>query len=163
MQKLVNQTTLISLQLSDQETTKYPQALVRNSSGILVGTIDLLHTATGLYTRSYTPLVVGEYTIQYIVYSDSNHLVPDTIYDEISAESMSVTDSVVDDIWAHSSATQLLNDVALIKQIETGRWKIIDNQMIFYQDDNSTEVARFNLYDSNGQLSQANIFERRVA
>lgn len=36
--------------------------------------------------------------------------------------------------------------VTFIKDIEGGRWKIINNQMIFYKADNSTEVARFNLF-----------------
>jgi hypothetical protein len=46
----------------------------------------------------------------------------------------------------------LLVDVEFIKQIEGGRWKIDEtaNQMIFYEDDNATEVARFNLLDSGG-------------
>ena len=60
-----------------------------------------------------------------------------------------------------ASLAALLSDIAFIKNIEGGRWKIINNQMIFYKSDNSTEIARFNLYDKQGQLSEENIFERQ--
>ena len=60
-----------------------------------------------------------------------------------------------------TSLTALLSDIAFIKNIEGGRWKIVDNQMIFYKSDNETEVARFNLYDKQGNLSEENIFERQ--
>lgn len=36
------------------------------------------------------------------------------------------------------------------KDIEGGKWEIIDDQMIFYKSDNTTEVARFNLFDKDG-------------
>ena len=60
-----------------------------------------------------------------------------------------------------ASLAALLSDIAFIKNVEGGRWKIINNQMIFYKSDNSTEIARFNLYDKDGQLSEENIFERQ--
>jgi hypothetical protein len=54
-------------------------------------------------------------------------------------------------IWDHDGALALYSDVAFIKGIEAGRWKIANNQMIFYAEDNITELARFNLaYDVNG-------------
>jgi hypothetical protein len=42
----------------------------------------------------------------------------------------------------------------------TGRFHITNNQMIFYEDDNLTEVARFDLTDESGNPSMANVFER---
>jgi len=60
-----------------------------------------------------------------------------------------------------SSLTTVLSDVAFIKNIEGGRWKIVDNQMIFYKSDNETEIARFNLYNKDGQPSEESIFERQ--
>jgi len=53
-------------------------------------------------------------------------------------------------------------DVAFIKSIEGGRW-LIDtslNQMIFYKNDNVTEVARFNLYDATGSATSDCVYER---
>lgn len=50
--------------------------------------------------------------------------------------------------------------LAFIGSIEGGRWKIENNQMIFYEDDNVTEVARFNLFDADGLPAETDVFER---
>ncbi len=63
-------------------------------------------------------------------------------------------------VWANSSATQLLDDVSFIRNIEGGKWEIVNNQMIFYTEDNGTEVARFNLYNNTGVPGEENIFKR---
>ncbi len=55
---------------------------------------------------------------------------------------------------------QLQADIDFIKEIEGGRWKLLNNQMIFYEDDNVTEVARFNLFDENGLPTMSNVMER---
>lgn len=52
-------------------------------------------------------------------------------------------------------------DLEFVRHIEGGRWRIIGNQMIFYEDDNTTEVARFNLFDQSGSPSMVNVFERQ--
>jgi len=44
--------------------------------------------------------------------------------------------------------------------IQYGRWHIINDQMIFYKEDNTTEVARFNLFDENGNPSMDAVFDR---
>ena len=36
-------------------------------------------------------------------------------------------------------------NIEFVKNIEGGKWEITGNQMIFYEDDNTTEVCRFNL------------------
>ena len=51
-------------------------------------------------------------------------------------------------------------DTTFIKAIEGGRWKIISNQMIFYNSDNITEIARFNLLDATALPTMTNPFER---
>jgi hypothetical protein len=56
--------------------------------------------------------------------------------------------------------TSLESMLDFIGSIEGGRWKIENNQMIFYEDDNVTEVARFNLYDADGQPAETDVFER---
>jgi len=50
--------------------------------------------------------------------------------------------------------------LAFIAAIEGGRWEIISNQMIFYKEDNITEVARFNLLDKDGLPAEKNVMER---
>ena len=44
--------------------------------------------------------------------------------------------------------------------IQYGRWYINNNQMIFYKEDNVTEVARFNLFDDNGNPTMDAVFDR---
>ncbi len=53
-------------------------------------------------------------------------------------------------------------DQKMARFIHTGRW-IIDentNQMVFYEDDNVTEIARYDLKDRDGNPSIDEIFER---
>lgn len=50
--------------------------------------------------------------------------------------------------------------ISTIKQIECGRWKIVDNQMIFYGEDEITPLLTFDLKDNMGNLSSTNVFER---
>ena len=59
----------------------------------------------------------------------------------------------------------LTTKVELMLQMTTGRWKMQTSGpqgpiMIFYKDDNITEIARFKLYDDTGIPSAINIFER---
>lgn len=56
--------------------------------------------------------------------------------------------------------SSLNSDIEIIKQIETGRWKIIDNQMIFYMEDGTTPLLVFDLKDNTGSPSMTNVFER---
>ena len=55
-------------------------------------------------------------------------------------------------------------DQKMARYIHTGRWMVDENtnQMIFYQDDNSTEIARYALFDRNGTSSIDELFERRL-
>ena len=50
----------------------------------------------------------------------------------------------------------------MARYIHTGRWLVDENdkQMIFYQDDNTTEIARYDLFDRNGSASIEELFER---
>jgi len=60
-----------------------------------------------------------------------------------------------------SGIQTMMLDISLIKDFTTGRWRMMDNQMIFYKDDNITEVGRFDLLDGKGQPSMDSVFERR--
>ena len=52
-------------------------------------------------------------------------------------------------------------NVALIKEIESGRWHITSNQMIIYKEDNNTELFRFDLFDKSGNPSETEVYERK--
>ena len=55
-------------------------------------------------------------------------------------------------------------DQKMARYIHTGRWLVDEssNEMIFYQDDNSTEIARYALFDRTGASSIDELFERRL-
>ena len=63
-------------------------------------------------------------------------------------------------VWSVSEKDALINTVEFIKQFSSGKWKIAGNQMIFYKDDNQTELMRFNLFDQYGIPAMTKVFER---
>lgn len=64
----------------------------------------------------------------------------------------------VDDI--DRRVLQMSGTIGQLYDIQFGRWRIVANQMIFYKDDNVTEVVRFNLFDDVGAPSMDAVFER---
>ena len=55
-------------------------------------------------------------------------------------------------------------DQKMARYIHTGRWQVDENtkQMIFFQDDNATEIARYDLFDRDGNASITELFERKL-
>lgn len=64
----------------------------------------------------------------------------------------------VNDIY--DVVTAMTGTLNSIYDIQFGRWRIVGDQMIFYKEDNSTEVARFNLFDDAGNPTMDAVFER---
>tara|TARA_Y100000593_G_C4262158_1_gene312792 strand:- start:158 stop:586 length:429 start_codon:yes stop_codon:yes gene_type:complete len=72
-------------------------------------------------------------------------------------------------LWSVNGSTnvyateEIKIDQKMARYIHTGRWKINEStkQMIFYEDDNTTEIAKFDLLDKSGNGSVTEIFERR--
>ena len=77
-------------------------------------------------------------------------------------EDLTDLDTLIDAIKAKTDTISWA-DITFLKNIEGGKWKIEGNQMIFYKSDNTTEVARFNLFDSDGNPAMINVFERQRA
>lgn len=70
---------------------------------------------------------------------------------------------VEDNIIINDSFTIVRNwidDIHRILKIESGRWRIINNQMHFYDEDNSTILYSFDLKDSTGQPTMTEPAER---
>lgn len=65
--------------------------------------------------------------------------------------------------WSENEKNTLLNTIEMIKQINSGKWVLENNQLIFYENDNGTELMRFNLFDQTGQPAMKNIFTRERA
>ncbi len=66
--------------------------------------------------------------------------------------------SVTEDIMVTEEETKINSiqtDLTRVKQIESGRWKIINNQMIFYDSDGVTPILTFDLKDENGNPIEA--------
>ena len=53
-------------------------------------------------------------------------------------------------------------DLRLTREMTTGRWQIDKDstQMIFYKEDNATEIMRFDLKDKEGDASYTEVFDR---
>jgi hypothetical protein len=68
-----------------------------------------------------------------------------------------VWDEVASDHVAAGSAGALLG---LVHSILGGKQQIIGNQLVCYAADNATEVARFNLFDSDGDPTMVAVYLR---
>lgn len=60
----------------------------------------------------------------------------------------------------YSAVLQMSSSVETIRQFSEGRWRIVGDQMLFYDKDNTTLVATFNLYDDTGSPTMDAVFER---
>lgn len=47
-----------------------------------------------------------------------------------------------------------------IRDLESGKQVLVNNQLICYAPDNTTELIRFNLYDSGGSPTTDNVYRR---
>jgi len=99
--------------------------------------------STNVWRYTWTPvsLPVGHYFAEYsLVDLADDHFVD------------------VEDIDIRDIAVQA--DLVLIRKIERGRWRIVDEEMIIYDEDALTPLLRFALKDIDGIPSNVNIFER---
>ena len=86
----------------------------------------------------------------------------------IYAASVSIANSFQGSIFWDISGTsvyaveEISSDTRLTRLMTSGKWKIDKDskQMIFYEEDNATEVMRFNLKDKEGDASYTEVFER---
>jgi len=116
----------------------------------------------GLYCFDY-PFLVGNY----VAYFYENGIPSISQAYNIKETGQQLSQSGVDiivgaiDTSLDAKLEELKANIEFIKQIEGGRWKIVNNQMIFYEDTNGTEVARFDLFDSSGKPTTIDVTERR--
>jgi hypothetical protein len=97
------------------------------------------------YIWSPVSLPAGKYTAEY------------TLVDDDTLSGSFTEDLVVG--YLESDITTIKTDVELIKNIESGNWKIIGTQMVFYTPAN-VELFRFNLKDINGVDTNEAVTER---
>lgn len=59
-----------------------------------------------------------------------------------------------------SSVEQVKSDVLFTKQMTAGRWSLEGNMMVFYDEDNTTVVAKFSMLDQSLSPSMKEVFHR---
>jgi hypothetical protein len=79
-----------------------------------------------------------------------------TLVDDDAATFVGVEDIDIRDLAVNTDLTKVL-------QIEQGRWKIVSNQMIFYDDDDVTPLLTFDLKNSAGNPTTTDVVERTPA
>lgn len=66
----------------------------------------------------------------------------------------------VSPVYATEDYSPLEEQTQFNYDISGGRWKIVNNKMIFYKEDNVTEITRFNLLDDTGSPTMDDVHER---
>jgi hypothetical protein len=93
--------------------------------------------------------------------SDIDTVVDAILVDTDDLQSNQGNWSTVDLTATTATLSSIAADVTAIKKIQEGRWRIVGNQMIFYEDDNNTEIMRFNLFDASGDPAMTAVFDRQ--
>ena len=54
----------------------------------------------------------------------------------------------------------IMNKIEYIRKLFGNRWKIENNQLLIYDDDNATVIRRYNLYDKEGNPTEVSVYDR---
>jgi hypothetical protein len=116
----------ISLLLADGDAGKFPRAFVYDQSGALLITIDLTHSANGLYVPASVYSMPDRIfiTVVFIVYDDALFAVESTKYNRVSdtfqKADYSTLASTIDGAQTLQSVLSRLNSMAAGKVVRTG-------------------------------------------
>jgi len=127
-----------------------------SGKGSLSGVGYRLYWTDGELSGSRITAGIGEIIVDSGIYSSSVHFSTD-----FSGSILWDTGEGTP-VYATEDYNSIDEYIHFIHSIEGGKWQIDSstNQMIFYKRDNSTEVARFDLYDSDGTASITDVFRR---
>ena len=116
---------------------------------VVLASTPLVNSSDNIWRYNWAPatLPAREYVAEYVL--------TDPVVTTRLAE-----DLVVRDIATESRLVATQADAEIIRKMTTGRWKIVANQMIFYDDDGITPFATFDLFDQAGLPSVDCVFER---
>jgi len=78
----------------------------------------------------------------------------------VDANGNDIDDAINNQTIMDGKLTALGTDLTYVKQKESGRWKIENNQLTYYDDDGVTVLKRFNLFNSRGLPTNQNPYER---
>lgn len=128
------------------------------------GTVSVARTTTGVYQTApgiYAANVSFPDNFKGQILWDTGTHFPITYYatqEYNGSAAVTIDTTKIDEI--HTAVMSMSGTLNSVYDIQFGRWKIVSNQMIFYKDDNTTEVARFNLFDDAGNPTMDAVFER---
>lgn len=125
--------------ISELEYINY--RIFRSDNDVLTVSGSLINVGDGIYKEEVKFSDIGQYRVFYNLPDGY----PDTIQGIMVVE---------------NELEKIKDDVNFIKNIESGKWELRDDQMTFYAFDNETELVKFNLFDSFGNPSMKNIFKR---
>ena len=131
----------------------------------------------GDYEASFTPLTTGTYRLNVYdaVYNPQGWTgtweVPGADDDSLAADLVTVQADLDNPDQYKATGFAVPNeydvelaaiqgDIDFLQHIEGGRWRIIDNKMYFYEANNTTVVAIFDLLDSGGSPTMTDVMER---
>lgn len=108
MKYKVNQYIPLVLQLSDEDTSLYPQVVLKDNTGANIGSpIDLTHRGNGLYSdESFQMPAFNFITAQFKVYQDAGHTIRSIRHIDTLVETYSrdIVGEAVDSILASMNA-----------------------------------------------------------
>jgi hypothetical protein len=121
-------------------------------------TTGVYQTAPGIYAAyvSFPDNFKGQ-----ILWDTGDHYFLTASYateDYNGSAAVTIDTSKIDEI--HTAVMSMSGTLNSVYDIQFGRWRIVNNQMIFYKDDNTTEVVRFDLFDDAGNPTMDAVFER---
>ena len=122
-----------------------------------------IYSSSGIVSGSRTTAGVGEVISGAGIYSASIHIADSftgyLLWD--TGESTPIYAS--EDIDNTVNTIQMISSsIDVTRQMTAGKWEILtgSKQMVFYKEDNVTEVARFNLLNASGNPSYESVFSR---
>lgn len=85
------------------------------------------------------------------------------VFLERSSLTQSVTvdgSAPADAVWSLEEKDDVVSGVEFLRKIDSGRWRIVDDQLIFYDADGITPLQTFDLFGADGQPTSTAPFER---
>ncbi len=144
----VGSTFWVKLDLGEQVTGKSSVLTYR----VITPASGAVSTAFGGFTEPYAGFYMAPVTINTL---GEHSLLVYAIDGSIARSSVGVT-VTNQDIDSVASTT----DMAFVRSIAAGAWQLTNNQMIFYAEDNVTEVGRYNLFDAAGVPTMTAVAKR---
>lgn len=127
------------------------------------GSVTSARTTTGVFqtvsgSGLYSANIVFPDGFRGQVVWDSGNALSSTVYatEQFNIEENNPSVEEIKTIVTASAAR-----IEQLYDIQYGRWKIVNNSMVFYKEDNVTVVATFNLLDENGNPTMDAVFDRR--